>query len=323
MDAAAVAARRTTSLDRLRVAGARAPADTDPVPERAHIDLARPFLCPTAIPLHYTRAAERLSPEQLLRANQLTALHYNEVITYFETALAPAALAALSRATPDPALRECLAGFLADEERHTAMFQRLNRLSAPGWYDETPFRFLVLPPGVRQATALVTRRAAWFPALVWIMLAAEEQSVEISRRSAAVASQLEPTWAAAYRAHALDEVRHVQIDLHLLDRFHSPRGSRERSANAAVVRFVLGHLLLAPGRSAERVLAQLVSEFPDARGTEAEMRAELRALGACPAYQALKYSREATPFTFAAFDRHPEFHGASRVLHAYAPLATK
>jgi hypothetical protein len=317
MNAAAVAARRRASLERLRVAGARAPLDGDPVPEDARIDLARPFLCPTAVPLQYTSAAERLSPEQLLRANQLTGLHYNEVITYFETALAPAALAALSRATPDPALRECLAGFLADEARHTAMFQRLNRLSAPGWYDQAPFRFLVLPPGLRQAIALVTRRAAWFPALLWIMLAAEEHSVEVSRRSAAVASELEPTWAAAYRAHALDEVRHVQIDLHLVDRFHSPRGRRERRANAAVVRFVLGHLLLAPGRSGERVLAQLGREFPEARGAAAAMRSELRALGACPAYQAMMYSRETTPLTFALFDRFPEFRRMERVLSAY------
>jgi hypothetical protein len=322
MDAAA--ARRTVSLERLRVAGTRAPAEAEPVPEDARIDFTRPFLCPSVIPLHYTRAAERLSPEQMLRANQLYGLYFNEVITYFETALAPFALSALSQATPDPALRECLAGFLADEARHAAMFGRLNRLSAPGWYDDSPFRLLAVPPGVRWATALATRRAASFPALIWIFLAAEEHSVEVSRRSAANAAQLEPHWAAAYRAHALDEVRHVQIDLHLVDHFHGPRGVWARRANAEVVRFVLGHLLLAPKRSAERVLGQLVREFPEARGTAGALKVELRALDASAAYQAMMYSRESTPFTFAAFDRHPEFHGASSILRAYdAPPAAK
>ena len=39
MDAAAAATRRTVSLERLRVAGTRAPAEAEPVPEDARIDL--------------------------------------------------------------------------------------------------------------------------------------------------------------------------------------------------------------------------------------------------------------------------------------------
>jgi hypothetical protein len=318
MDAAAAAARRSVSLERLCIAGNRASAETEPVPDDARIDLTRPFLCPSVVPLHYTRAAARLTPEQMLRANQLTGLYFNEVITYFETALAPA-LSALSQATKDPTLRECLAGFLADEARHTAMFRRLNRLSAPGWYDDSPFRLLVVPPAVRWATALATRWAASLPALVWIMLAMEEHSVEVSRRAAATAAPLEPHWAAAYRAHAIDEVRHVQIDLHLVDHFHLPRSARARRANAGVVRLVLRNLLVAPRGYAQRVLPQLVREFPEARGADRELEAELRSLGASTAYQAMMYSRESTPFTFAAFDRNPEFHGASEFLRAYDP----
>ena len=116
----------------------------------------------------------------------------------------------------------------------------------------------------------------------------------------------------------------MQIDLQLVDHFHGPRSARARRANAAVVRFVLGHLLLAPRRSTERVLGQLVREFPEARDAADALKVELGALVASAAYQAMMYSRESTPFTFAAFDRHPEFHGASSVLHAYdAPPAAK
>lgn len=307
-------------LDKLREASGRAAAAAAPRPAEAPIDTTLPFVCPTVVPLHYTRSARRLSPEQSLRANQLNALYFVEVISFFETAVAPLALAAMARECGEGPLADCLRAFREEEARHAAMFRRLARRSAPGWYDATPYRFLALPPGVRLAGALVPRVAAAFPVLAWLMLAVEEHSVLVSRRCGAMGERLEPQWAATWRAHLDDEVRHVQIDLHLLERFHAPRPAWRRRAAAAVVRFVLSRLLLAPRRSAERVLAQLVAEFPELRPAAPELRAELRALGSSSAYRAMMYSRRTTPLTFAAFDRHPEFHAAARAL---APAETE
>src|SRR6185436_9019254 len=215
---------------------------------------------------------------QALRLNQLTGLCFNELITFFETTFAPAVLAALRQRTLPEELAACLRHFLADEVRHSAMFQRLNRLSAPGWYQRGPFRLVAVPRAVRLTAVAIARHADVFPAVLWLMLALEEHSIEVSRRCAAMPpAQLEPHWAAAYRAHLEDEVRHVQVDLHLIERFQGGVGWL-RPLNALVVRLGIERFLLAPSRSGARVVAHLVTEFPELRPRAAEMVRELRRL---------------------------------------------
>jgi len=305
-------------LDRLRAAFARA-SPREPVPADARIDLARPFLCPSVMPLQYTPSMKRLTKEQALRANQITGLCFNELITFFENTFAPAVLAAARRGTVAADLSACLAHFLADEARHSAMFQRLNRRSAPEWYECSPFHLVRVPPGVRLLATTLARHPATFPAVLWMMLSLEEHSIEVSRRGGALpAGRLEGHWAAAYRAHLEDEVRHVQVDWHLIERFHHGAGWRRR-ANAWLVTLGIGRFLLAPSRSGARVVAQLVAEFEELRPRAAEMVRELRQLDRSPEYQAMMYSRETTPLTFALFDRFPEFQRMGRVLSAYRP----
>jgi hypothetical protein len=302
----------------LRGAFARA-SPREPVPAGATIDLSRPFLPPSLMPLHYTAAAARLTPAQALRANQLTGLCFNELITFFETAFAPAVLAALDRAPIGEDLAACLRHFLAEEARHSAMFRRLNRLSAPGWYERGPFHLISIPRTVRLATTFLARHPAAFPAVLWLMLAMEEHSIEVSRRFAATpAGQLEPQWAAAYHAHLEDEVRHVQVDRHLIEGFHG--GARwRRRLNAALVTNGIARFLLAPSRSGARVVARLAAEFPELRPRAAGMVRELRRLDGSAAYQAMMYSRETTPLMFALFDRFPEFRRIGRELTTYEP----
>lgn len=309
---------RSVPLERLRSAFARA-SPREPVAAEARIDLARPFLPPSVMPLHYTPSFARLTPAQALRANQLTGLCFNELITFFETAFAPAVLAALRQAPIDDDLAACLRHFLDEEARHSAMFQRLNRLSAPGWYDRGPFHLVSVPRSVGLATTYLARRPAAFPAVLWLMLAMEEHSIEVSRRFvAAPTGQLEPSWAAAYHSHLEDEVRHVQVDWRLIEAFHA--GARwRRRFNAALVTTGIARFLLAPSRSGARVVAQLVAEFPELRPHASEMVRDLRRLDGSADYQAMMYSRETTPLTFALFDRFPEFRQVGRALTWYAP----
>jgi len=310
---------RGVPLERLRGAFAKA-VSRQPVPADAVIDRSQPFLCPSVVPLHYTAASLRLTPPQALRANQISGLCFNELITFFEAAFAPAVLAALRRRSVPEDLAACLDHFLADEARHSQMFQRLNRLSAPGWYERGPFHVVSIPRRVRLATAALARYPGAFPAVLFLMLALEEHSIEVSRRCAALRAGLEPHWAAAYRAHLEDEVRHVQVDWHLIERFHAG-GSWRRRANAALVAVGIGRFLLAPSRSGARVVAHLVAEFPELRPAAADMVRELRALDGSAEYQAMMYSRETTPLTFALFDRFPEFRRMGRVLATYRPPA--
>lgn len=309
---------RRVPVDRLRAAFTRAVA-RDPVPPDAPIDLRRPFLPASVVPLSYTPSYGDLSPVQALRANQLTGLSFNELIIHFEATFAPAVLAALRRAPVSEDLAACLRHFLEEETRHSAMFARLNRLSAPGWYEQGPFHLVSVPGALRRPTLLLAGRADAFPAVLWLMLAMEEHSIEVSRRFGTASGEpLERHWAAAYHAHLEDEVRHVQVDTHLIERFHTG-GSWRRSANAALVAAGIEHFLLAPRRSGARVVAQLVAELPELRPRARELVRQLRRLDHDPAYQAMMYSRESTPLTFALFDRFPEFRRMERVLTAYRP----
>jgi hypothetical protein len=216
MDEPSSAGPRGVPLDRLRRAFAKAPSGS-PVADSSVIDRSRPFLCASVVPMGYTSAYQRLTPPQALRANQISGLCFNELITFFEAAFAPALLAALRRRRVPEDLAACLEHFLADEARHSRMFQRLNRLSAPGWYERGPFHVVHIPRRVRLAVAALARHPGAFPAVLFLMLALEEHSIEVSRRCVAARAGIEPHWAETYRAHLEDEVRHVQVDWHLIE----------------------------------------------------------------------------------------------------------
>ena len=133
------------------------------------------------------------------------------------------------------------------------------------------------------------------------------------------ADKIEPRYAQAYAAHVQDEVRHLQIDRHLIERFYAPRSMAIRRLTARLFRIVVSGLLLKPVKSAVRVVQQLASEFPDLKPHVPRIVAELRALDCCDGYHAMMYSRQTTPITFSLFDRFPEFHQMQHVLRAYRP----
>lgn len=318
-------ARRRLSLEDLFEKARSHVAPTDPVADVTPIDTTRLFVCPTLTPLYYVEAYRELSPEQALRANQISALSFNELILFFEQAFAPPVLTALARARRSGAsagLAQALVQFQADERRHSQMFRRLNQQSAPAWYATSEQHVLVIPRAARAMLAPLTRHPEIFPFVIWLMLAMEEHSIEVSRRCAQVPrDRLEPQWARVYRAHLEDEVRHVQLDWHMLERFYAERSWPVRRLNAALLRFVIGHFLVAPVRTGPRVVALLVEEFPELRPVRGRMIRELRDLGRNGAYLAMMYSRSSTPLTFALFDRFPELAGMSGVLPTYTPFA--
>jgi hypothetical protein len=132
---------------------------------------------------------------------------------------------------------------------------------------------------------------------------------------------LEPRYAAVYGEHLRDEVRHVQVDCHLIERFHSAQSLAARRMTAAAFRWITSNLFLRPARSSVRVLEVLTSEYRELRPLLPRMVRELRALVTDDAYNQMMYSRQTTPLTFAMFDAFPEFHSMSRVLRAYTPVS--
>lgn len=295
---------RGTAVERVRLGGA--------------IDRTRLFTCPTLAPLAHDPIFATLSPDQQTRYNQSVGLLQNELICFFEQDLAATALPALlrDRSIP-PDLAAALQQFADDEARHTAMFRRLNRLAEPAWYDGSDFHILQLPGAFRHALRAVAARPRTFPAILWMMLLMEERSLMISRRYAAMDQErLDPQFAETYRAHAEDEVRHVQLDWHLLERFYESRPRWVRRANAKLLEWFVVGLFLKPRRANVRLVDLLIEDFPELAARRSELLAAVRNLANNPGYRRLMYSGDSTPIGRALFERLPEFARLRHVLYA-------
>jgi len=283
------------------------------------IDHSRWFFCETLTPLAYTRVYRELGADHKLRYNQLTGMLSNELILLLETEFLSASLNAVQHDADDE-LRAAVMSFAEDERRHAATWRRLNQLSAPEWYGAAD-RFLCRPTRLTQVVSrIVARHPLACPVMFWIQLSQEERSIDISRRCLRVpADRMEPHYAAAYREHVRDEVRHVRIDAILLERFYARRSAAVKRITAAAFRAILGSAFLRPARSTIRIVRLLVSEFPELRPLVPRITDELRGLEHDDDYQRMMYSRETTPATFEWFDRCEEFRSVSRLLRAYTP----
>ena len=318
----AAIARPLAPLERLTAA--RPPAARSALDWTAPIDRSRWFFCETLTPLFYTPVYRELGAEHRRRYSQLTGMLSNELILLLETGVLALTLEAVLPGADEP-LRAAVARFAADERRHAETWRRLNRLSEPRWYAGTDRVLCRMPAGLPVLVRHLARHSLVWPVLLWLQLSQEERSIEISRRCARVpADRMEPRYAAAYREHLRDEVHHVQIDCHLLERFYATRPAPVRRLTARLLRRVLGSMFLRPSRSTVGVVRVLATEYPELRRLLPRMIAELRALPETSGeYQHMMYSREATPVTFAWFDRFPEMHTMRRVLPAYQPATTR
>ena len=113
----------------------------------------------------------------------------------FEQSFAGSALAALARDRRIPyELKHCLRQFSADEAKHCRMWRMLNRLCAPQWYESKERHIIRIAPTMLRTLRLIAGHPRLFPMVLWLMLALEEHSMEISRRCARVPKeQIEPT----------------------------------------------------------------------------------------------------------------------------------
>ena len=146
------------------------------------------------------------------------------------------------------------------------------------------------------------------------MLLMEERSLHISKRMAT--ADVDPAFAAVYRAHLEDEVRHVQTDWHLLERFWMSRPTWVRRANAKLLEaFVVG-LFLRPRRANVRLVDVLVGDFPELQPRRDELATAARSLGESAGYRRMMYSPLVQPSAHDLMARRPELAGLLRRLRA-------
>jgi hypothetical protein len=258
-----------------------------------------------------------LSFEQRRRYNQLVGLMQNELICCFEQEIGGKVLPALLKSKNGfpPELATALSRFLTEERQHTVMFRALNRLAQPDWYLNTDYYVLKLPPPLLFLIRSITSRPTLLPMVIWMMLLMEERSLMMGRRYAAAdPDSIDPTFLETYRAHSEDEVRHVQLDWHLLERFYQDKPAWQRKLNARMLEVLIVGVFLKPKRANVRLINLLVTEYPELRAMRRRLLQAVRSLTHNPGYRRMMYSAEATPISRALFQSLPEFSGLARRL---------
>ncbi|MBI1766569.1 MAG: diiron oxygenase [Acidobacteria bacterium] len=312
-----IAQRNRMPIERINAQAAQHGTATARLALERPLDHTRLFTCPSLAPLAHTAVFAELSPAQQRRYNQLVGLLQNELICFFELEIGGPVLTSLLR-NPLPAeLATALRNFQTEEQQHTQMFRRLNQLATSQWYATSDYHIVRLPRLFLLLLRQMTARPRVFPLLLWLMLLMEERSLMMSKRYAALAAEtVEPQFQAAYRAHAEDEIRHVQLDWHLLEAFYQRRPAWLRRLNVWLLTGVLTAFLFKPKRTNVRLIELLLAEFPDLETRRPQLLNAVAGLAENPGYRQMMYSPEATPISRALFDRLPEFAHLRRRLFA-------
>lgn len=269
--------------------------------------------------LSYTPAYATLTPAQRLRYNQLHALYLNEQIIFFERSLAPNVLGYFLGQGLPAQIRGRVEEFRSDEERHSEMFRRLNRMCAPELYALGDFHFIRMAALPARLLGFVSRRPRAFPMLLWLMHLQEERALFFGREFLKCEHAIEPHFLAAQRAHLADEVSHVHCDKLLLDLVWPEASRWVRLVNIRLLAWMMKEYFGAPKRTQLNVVSALAREFPELQKRLPEIRRDLLNLRNNKNYMRTIYSRETVPDVFARFDRSPEFRPLTRAIPGYVP----
>jgi P-aminobenzoate N-oxygenase AurF len=283
------------------------------------IDFSRRFMPEELTTLYFTSAYATLTEAQRLRYNQLNALYFNEQTMFFEKTLARNVLGYFLAQQLPKDLKAGLQQFLVEEEQHTAMFQRLNRQCVPEIYTQRDFYFIQVPPVAAKILDAISKRPHWFPFLLWLMHLQEERAVFFGRTFLKSADSLEPHFVAVQRKHLADEIGHVHWDETLLDWVWPKTNFLLRRFNVRIFAWMIEEYFTTPKRTAMRVMAALINEFPSLQSQYPEFCRQLHALGHDPAYRHSLYCPDNVPMTFKRFDAHPEFNSLIKIMPGYIP----
>jgi hypothetical protein len=290
------------------------------------VDRARPFFPEHLTPLSHTPTWRELQPAERLTYNQLYGQAVNEQFIFLEDRFLVKVVGGLrtrSKLDLTPALRTALDLFHEEEVKHTEMFRRLSRITNPERYGSSDYFFLRLGKAEEAMLRFMTARPDWFVFWCWLALAFEEKTVDYYRHYQRHAREkpeapLDPLYTSVHHHHMLDEVRHVQIDHHLVQHFYDRCGPLLRSINVKLVARTL-KAYVRPRRTNLRIVEDLARKVPRLAPLLPGMKEQIKALAWSESWQNITYSRKNAPQTFALFDAYPEMHALKDVLLCYEP----
>lgn len=302
--------KRIESLDALNRRAATDAFGAEDIDWSLQVDPAKRWEPDELNGLWFVPSFQALSDEQRRRCNQLHALAVSEQFVWFETMLVRAIRNTLAGGGLPPALDEALRHFVSEEHKHIEMFWRLLEKSAPAWYAKRTPRLFRVSPLEQLATGCVTGHPRLLLAWVWLAIFIEERTLYISRLHVQAARRapgaIDALHAQVHAFHFRDEVRHYQLDQHLLTWLYDPQAGWKKALSAFMFRQVMRSFVGAR-RTAGRILAQLGAEYPELRfQVLPRMSAELRHVADNARYQEKHFSPSAQPRTLALLAEYPE-----------------
>lgn len=284
--------------------------DVDDLDWAGAVDRARPWMPEGLGALWFLPSFASLGPAHRLRCNQLHALAVCEQFIWFEQQLIRAVSHVLDGEALPAQLDTALRHFVVEERKHTAMFWRLLERSEPQAYGGRTPRLFRVSAAQQFAMDRVTANPRTLLAWVWLAIFVEERTLFLSRlhmkASRDTPGSIDALHAQVHAFHFRDEVRHYQLDQHLLTWLYDPQPHWKRLLAAAMFHRMI-RAYVASGRTASRVLAQLGREFPELCTTLLpRLHAELPGVGRNPNYHRSMFGCAVLPHTFALLAEYPE-----------------
>jgi hypothetical protein len=310
-------------IEKLQILNRRACQDAfaaDDIDWSLAVDHAKPWEPDDMNALWFVPSFNQLDAGQRTRCNQLHALAVAEQFVWFERQLIRAIGNLLHGPALPPLLGEALGHFVHEEEKHIEMFWRLLEKSAPQWYRRRGLRLFRVSPLQQFATDCITRAPRTLVAWVWLAIFIEERTLYISRLHVQAAKRapgaIDALHSQVHDFHFRDEVRHCQLDQHLLTWLYDPQPRWKRDLAAFMFRQAMRSFVGAR-RTAARILAQLGAEHPALRAEVLpRMLVELRSVAQNPRYQQKHFSPAAQPHTLALLAEYPEHEALWELLPA-------
>ncbi len=278
------------------------------------IDFSKPFIHEGFTQLYHTPVYSKLKYEQKLRYNQLCAIRTNEQFVFFESDFT---IRVIEKLIKDPSIcsdsdmLECLTAMLVEEVSHHKMFHELNLRCMPTVYKNDARYFIRLSGVERFFINNVIRLRFGMIFMVFLILIMEEYSVRVSRslmksRVTESLGEIDDAFINVHRKHFIDEIRHVHIDVHLLERLIGSAGGFKRIFNSFVTKRFLKEILT-PKRAGINVIRHLVNDFPELLPLQQEMITSLRSFSVDPTIQYGEMSRDEAPLMNYLLELYPEF----------------
>lgn len=310
-------------LEKLHVLNRRAREDAfdaDDIDWSLAVDQEKPWEPDDMNALWFVPSFARLNAGQRTRCNQLHALAVAEQFVWFESQLIRAIGSLLDGPALPGLLEQALRDFVRDEQKHIEMFWRLLERSAPDWYRSRKLRLFHVSPLQQFATDRMTSAPRTLVAWVWLAIFIEERTLYISRLHVQAAKRtpgrIDALHSQVHDFHFRDEVRHYQLDQHLLTWLYDPQPRWKRRLAAFMFRQVVRSFVGAR-RTAARILEQLAAEYPALRGDVLpRMHTELRSVAQNPRYQEKHFSPVAQPHTLELLAEYPEHEALWELLPA-------